>query len=360
MNKKYIVTFGDLHISSFHQFSKIEQVGFSTRELEHLQVAKDIVKFLQEHTGEVESVVFLGDLFHPVGANISCDNLLTATTFINMIQEECIKQNIIFYLIIGNHDHNASTANIKSHKLIAFKSYQNVKVIDTLCEIDNYVFLPYTNNNKEVISNFLKEIKDKENKIVFSHVDIRNAQIFGDIYCDKGVEFEELEYFKAVFQGHFHMPQKLAKNIWVAGSTQRTGFKDPCRGDLLIYDKELHKVSRHKFNTPEWYTLTDDNLGELNTISNDNYVKLILSCDNILNQYNLTKDSLNRFKGKEIMYDVERISSKKLRRSQEDIETESPEEVLVSFINSSTNIENTVKKDNLIQIGLDLINKYKK
>lgn len=358
MSKKYILTFGDLHISSFHQFSKIEQSGFSTRELEHLDVAKDIVQFMQEHEGEIESVVFLGDLFHPVGANISCDNLLTATTFINMIQQECIKQGIIFYLLLGNHDHNATTGNLHSHKLIAFKSYQNVKVIDTLQEIDNYVFLPYTTDHEDTVTAFLANITDKENKIVFSHVDIRGAKVLGEIYCERGIKFDDLKDFKAVFQGHFHVPQKLAKNIWVTGSTQKTGFKDPGGGGLIIYDQDIHKVNRQDFNVPKWYTIDDDTLEDLSNIRNNNYVKLILSCDNILDKYGISKDSLTRFKGSEIMYDIERISSKKLKRSQEDLEVESPEDVIVNFINSS-NIIDIDQKEKLIQTGLDLINRAK-
>ena len=335
MSKKYILSFGDLHISSFHQFSKIEQSGFSTRELEHLEVAKDIVNFLQTHENEVEAVVFLGDLFHPVGTNISCDNLLTATTFIEMIQKECIKQNIIFYLILGNHDHNSTTGNVHSHKLIAFKNYQNVKVIDTLQELDGYVFLPYTTDHEETIASFINSIQNKENKLVFSHVDIRGAKVLGEIYCERGIKFDDLKDFKAVFQGHFHIPQKLAKNIWVSGSTQKTGFKDPGGGGLLIYDTEINKVTRQEFNVPKWYTLDDDTLENLNEIRNNNYVKLILSCDNILDKYGISKESLDRFKGKEIIYDIERISSKKLKRSQEDLEVESPEDVIINFINSS-------------------------
>lgn len=356
---KYIITFGDLHISSFHQFSKIEQSGFSTRELEHLEVAKDIVKFLQDHTGEVESVVFLGDLFHAVGANISCDNLLTATTFITMIQQECIKQNITFYILLGNHDHNATMGNIYSHKLVAFQYYKNVKIIDRLQEINNYVFLPYTIDNEDVITSFLNKIENKENKIVFSHADIRGANISGEIYCDKGIKFEDLKDFKAVFQGHFHVPQKLAKNIWVSGSTQKTSFKDPGGGSLLIYDQTINKVTRQTFNVPQWYTLYDEDLENLQDIWNDNYVKLILSCDNILDKYKINKESLNRFKGIEIMYDIERISSKRLKRSEEDLENESPESVIVNFINSS-NITDIDKKEKLIQTGLDLINRVKK
>lgn len=358
MNK--ILAFGDAHISSYHQFSKIQQTGFSIRESEHLMVAKQIVEYMKKYEGELKAVVFLGDLLHPVGTNISCDNLLTATEFIRIIQEECIRQGIIFYLLVGNHDQNATTGNVHSHKLIPYKYYQNVRVIDQLSEIDGFVFLPHVTNNESYIDNYLKSITNKEDKIVFSHLDIRGATLFGEIVCDKGIKFDSLADFKVVLQGHFHVPQKLGSNVWVSGSTHRTSFKDPGGGTLLVYDMDSNKVTREKFNVPNWYTFEDDNIEDILTLDPDNYVKLILSSDLMLSIHNISKEWLtSRFKGVEIMYDVERISSKKLKRSEQDLEVETPEEIIRSFINSSPNIE-AANKEDLIQTGLDLISRVKR
>lgn len=355
-----ILAFGDEHISSYHQFSKIQPTGFSVRESEHLLIAKQIVEYMKKYEGTLESIVFLGDLLHPVGTNISCDNLLTATEFIRIIQEECIKQNIIFYMLVGNHDQNATTGNVHSHKLIPFKYYQNIKVIDQLSEIDGYVFLPHVTNNESYIDSYLNSITDKDQKIVFSHLDIRGATLFGDIVCDKGIKFDALSEFKVVLQGHFHVPQKLGSNVWVSGSTHRTSFKDPGGGTLLVYDTDTNTVSREKFNVPNWYTFEDDNISDVLSLDPNNYVKLILSSDLMLSINNISKEWLtSRFKGVEIMYDVERISLKKLKRSEQDLEVETPEEIIRSFINSSQNIEESNKED-LIKTGLDLISRVKR
>lgn len=353
-----ILTFGDLHISSFHQFSRIDPTGFSTRELEHLRVADDIVSYLQKNSGDVEAVVFLGDLIHPVGGNISCDNLLTASEFISRIQSECIKQDITFYLIVGNHDLNAINGNIASHKLIPFKKWQNVKVIDTLEEIGDFVFLPFTHTPIDTVQAFLENIKDKSSKIIFSHVDIRGANMGAGITVEKGIDSEFLKQFKAVFQGHYHVPQKLGSNIWVTGSTQKTSFKDPGGGSLIIYNPNEGKVERQKFNVPDWLTFHEDEVEKIPLLSSDNYVKIIISSDSVLSQYRIDQNLLARFKGCEKVIEVERISAKRLHRTDEEMIEELPETIITNFIKSSTNIDPD-QKDKYIQKGLDLVNRAK-
>lgn len=353
-----ILTFGDLHISSFHQFSRIDPTGFSTRELEHLEVANDIVKYLQEHTGEVESVVFLGDLIHPVGGNISCDNLLTATEFISRIQEECIKQNIIFYLLVGNHDLNAINGNIASHKLVPFKKWQNIKIVDNLEECGNYVFLPFTHTPLDSVTAFLESIQNKDQKIIFSHVDIRGADMGAGIIVERGIDKDLLGQFRAVFQGHYHVPQKLGANIWVTGSTQKTSFKDPGGGSLIIYDLDESTVTRQKFNVPDWVTFYEDEVEKIPLTSSNSYVKIVVSSDSVLDQYNISPEMLGRFKGCEKVIEVERISAKRLHRTDEEMIEELPETIITNFIKSSIDID-PGQQESYIQKGLDLINRAK-
>ena len=125
-----ILVIGDPHIASYHKFSQVVESGYTIRELEHLQVAKDVVNTMQKY--KFDCVVCLGDVFDKVGDKISIDNMRTVTDWISIIQEECIKQNIPFYILMGNHDCNS--ANGYSHKLLPFKQYQNVKIIDSFEE----------------------------------------------------------------------------------------------------------------------------------------------------------------------------------------------------------------------------------
>ena len=67
----------------------------------------------------------------------------------------------------------------------------------------------------------------------------------------------------------------------------------------------------------------------------------------------IKKEDLNRFKGSEIEIDIHRISSKNLKRSQEEIEVESPTEILNTFINQQ-NIDEE-KKKKLIDKGQELL-----
>ena len=341
-----ILVIGDPHIASYHKFSQVIDSGYTIRELEHLQVAKDVVNTMQKY--KFDYVVCLGDVFDKVGDKISIDNMRTVTNWISIIQEECIKQDIIFYILMGNHDCNSS--NGYSHKLLPFKQYRNIKIIDSFEEDHNMIFLPHS-IDIEYAESYLENIKDKLNKIIFSHMEVKDINLGNGIFTTKGISIHTLEKFKDTLQGHYHTPGKYAKNIWLPGSTQKISFKDPGGGYLGVYDG--NKVIKEEYTGPKWYTLYDDDLDQLKNISNNNYIRLCLSCDNILDINGIKREELNRFKGLELEIDINRISSKNLKRSQDEIKSENPEEILSNFINQQTIDED--KKQKLIDKGKELL-----
>ena len=341
-----ILVIGDPHIASYHKFSQVVESGYTIRELEHLQVAKDVVNTMQKY--KFDCVVCLGDVFDKVGDKISIDNMRTVTDWISIIQEECIKQNIPFYILMGNHDCNS--ANGYSHKLLPFKQYQNVKIIDSFEEDHNMIFLPHS-IDVEYAESYLQAKTDKKDKIIFSHMEVKDINLGNGIFTTKGISLNTLKEFKDTLQGHYHTPGKYATNIWLPGSTQKTSFKDPGGGYLGVYDGT--KVIKEEYTGPKWYTFYDDDLDEVKSISDNNYVKLCLSCDNMLDINGIKREELDRFKGLEVEIDIQRISSKNLKRSQEDIELESPEEILSNFINQQTIDE--AKKKKLINKGQELL-----
>lgn len=341
-----ILVIGDPHIASYHKFSQVVDSGYTIRELEHLQVAKDIVNTINNN--EVDCVVCLGDVFDKVGDKISIDNMRTVAEWISIIQEACIKKNILFYILVGNHDSNS--ANGYSHKLIPFKPYQNIRIIDSFEEENNMIFLPHS-IDVEYAESFLQNKQNKKDKIIFSHMELKDINLGNGIFTTKGISLHTLSEFKDTLQGHYHTPGKYGKNIWLPGATQKTSFKDPGGGYLCLYKDQ--KVIKQNYTGPKWYTLYDEDLDQLSAISNDNYVKLCLSCDSMLDINGIKKEDLNRFKGSEIEIDIHRISSKNLKRSQEEIEVESPTEILNTFINQQ-NIDEE-KKKKLINKGQELL-----
>lgn len=350
-----ILFFSDLHINETAQFSVATENGFTIRQMMAIQCCQDVVNILKDPQYHFEAVVNGGDMINKVGNNISTSDLACLTKCITMIQEECIRQGIKFYIIPGNHD--CCSNNGIFHKLIPFKSYQNVEIIDTFKVIDNYVFMPYAYDD-DMANEFLENIEDKENKIVFSHLELKDVPLGNGLLSSHGASINTLKKFKMTLQGHYHTPQTVAPNIIVSGSCHKTSFKDPGGGSMLLYDRETNKCTRKYFTVPSWYTFDDDNIEEIKELDKNNYVKIIISSENVLNMYGITKEFIKKFKGAEIVIDVQKISLKRKQNTQEELEHETEEEILHRFIDSAK--VSPEDKQELTELGLDLIARARK
>ena len=347
-----ILFFSDLHINETAQFSVATETGFTVRQMEAIQCCQDIVDILQDPQYDIEAVVFGGDMINKVGNNISTSDLACMTKCIIMIQQECIKRGITFYIIPGNHDIASNTQGF--HKLIPFKSYQNVEIVDIFKEVGDYVFMPYAYDDEEA-NNFLEGIQDKENKIVFSHLEIKGIPLGNGIETTHGVSLSLLKQFKMVLQGHYHSGGNFGKNIQIAGSTQRLSFKDPglARNNILIYDTEKNTIERKSFDCPDWLTFTDNNIDEVLSVSNNNYVKLDISTDILLTPE--IKEKLTHMKGTDIHIDIKRLSIN--RDITEEIQPENEIDVITQFVNKSDNTDE--QKRDLINEGRRLLDRVK-
>lgn len=350
-----ILFFTDLHINETASFSATTESGFTERQLQAIQACQDVVNVLKNPKYHFSAVVCGGDVFNPVGNQISASNIATAEKCITMIQEECIRQGIVFYILTGNHDTAANMVGF--HKLIAFKHYQNVVIVDTIKTVGDMVFLPYMYDDSAA-NTFLEQIDNKSSKIAFSHLEIKDYELSNGIKTSKGASIDLLTQFKKVFQGHYHTPSQPAPNIIVAGSTQKTSFKDPGGGTMVVYDEIMDTYERIPFTVPSWYTFDDDNIEDLKTLNFNNYVKIIITSESILKYAGITKEYLSNFKGVEKVIDVQKISGKKIRRDNELEQHETEEEVLNRFIElANVPLED---KQTLTEVGLELIARARK
>lgn len=338
-----ILAFGDIHFHHQHRFSQITPDGFTVRELEHLSCADTILRVAKEEN--VDEIVFLGDLYQPVGDTISCQTQLAVCTFIDKIRKE-----YKLHMLVGNHDWSSSTNNQYAHKLIPYKYWNNVIVYDTPQIVNDFVFMPFIPDNEEA-QMFLAKIQDKENKIVFSHLELKGVDVGGGILTKKGIEIITLKQFKMTLQGHYHSGGNYGKNIQIAGSTQRLSFKDPglSRNNILIYDTETNKVKRRSFECPDWLIFDDSNINDILKADNNNYVKVDISMDILLTDE--IKAKLEKFKKTDIHIDVNRI--KVNRQVTEEIKTENEEDIIIQFVNKSENSEE--QKIDLIDYGKKLL-----
>lgn len=348
-----ILFFSDLHVHNIHRFSYITPNGRTVRENEHLDCARVVSDLIKKEN--IDRVVFGGDAIATVGDSLSTQCLDTLCEFFKIIQKTCIERNIEFDILVGNHDLSSNTNTLSTHKLKAFSEWSNINVYDTPTISDNHVYMPYCSND-ETAESFLNNIPDKQNKIVFSHLELNNVNLGADIYSKKGVNIELLQQFKMTLQGHYHSLQTIAKNIIVSGSTQCLSFKDrgSARNNIIIYDTETNKYKRESFNCPQWLTFTDDNIDELLSIDDNNYVLLKLASDLLLTPE--IKNKLETVKGKEVMIEINRISTN--RHIQDNLTNADTLQILKTIIERTDYSDDD--KQAIFEEGKRLIEKVQK
>lgn len=346
-----ILAFGDIHFHHTHRFSHITSEGFTIRELEHLSCADDILKICEEE--KIDDIVFLGDLYSTVGDNLSTQTQTAVCEFIYKISQ--VKH---LSMLVGNHDLSGTTNYKDVHKLIPFRYFENVNVYSKPFEMDNFIYMPYCTSDEYAIA-FLESIKDKQNKVVFSHLELKGINLGNGIETTHGVPLDLLSQFKMVIQGHYHSSSNYGKNIQVAGSTQRLSFKDPgkARNNIIIYDTETNKIERRSFNCPDWLTFNDDNIDQILTTNWNNYVKVEVSSDILLTDD--IKARLDLFKGKDIHIDLTRLSFDKRSTAELNQSNDSEDEVSIikQFIEKTDNTKQ--QKEDLLKEGIRLLDKVR-
>lgn len=350
-----ILSFGDTHVNQTHQFSKTTETGYSVRLHEHLNTFKEIAKKIEELKPDV--VNFGGDLFH-TQSKIDVQVLDIATDCMELISNACVKLGIPFHIIVGNHDFFSDNNDV-ANSLRPFKFLPNGILHEKMEESDNMVFIPYVQESWR-INQFLETIKDKQNKVALVHLDFIGARFHESLFDNTGLDINLFKEFKKVIGHHYHLPQDLG-NISFPGSPQRWSFREPdnemTRG-LILYDTESNKMERIKLDSvPLWLTFDDSNLNELKDIDDNCYVRLLLSSDYMLECNGISKVSLERFKGLEIQYDVERINPVNISRSEEEIKVVSEDVILKEFIEHQEYDDKF--KEKLIETGMDLLNKVR-
>ena len=342
--------FSDIHFHGTHRFSHITDEGYTIRELEHLSCAQTLIDICNKE--DIDRIVFCGDLYQAVGDNLSTQTQSAVCEFVEKISK--IKP---LDMLVGNHDLSGTTNFKAVHKLIPFKYFNNVTVYDSPVEKDGIVYMPYCTSD-EYATTVLENIKDKKNKVVFSHLELKGINLGNGIETTHGVPLDLLSQFKMTIQGHYHGSSSYGPNIKVIGSTQRLSFKDPgrSRNNIIIYDTETNKIERRSFNCPDWLTFTDDNIDDILTTNLNNYVKVEVSSDILLTDD--IKARLDLFKGKDIHIDLTRLSFDK--HSSADINQDTAEDevsIIKQFIEKTDNSEQ--QKRQLLNEGIRLLDKVK-
>lgn len=355
-----ILSFGDLHFHHYHQFSHPVEFGYTVRLQEQINTCKEIARVIVEEKPDI--VCCGGDVFH-TWSTVDTIVLDAVVEGIHVIDEACKSIGRKFDIVVGNHD-QLSDNNMSSNSLKPFKFYPNIRLHEKMEEDveNNIVYVPYVMENSRV-SSFISSVDNQENKVVIAHLDFLGAKYSESIVDQSGNDYKLFSRFKKVIGHHYHLPQKLGDNMIFPGSVQVFSFNEPrsalARG-VVLYDTETDKFKRIKLNIPDWVKLDDSMpVGEiLKDLSPNNYVKLSLASDYILDGEDINIESIkNKFLGVEVEFDVERIKISARKRDESEIELDSEEDVLNEFIESQQC--DIAKKNKYKQVGLSILGKVK-
>ena len=147
------------------------------------------------------------------------------------------------YVTVGNHEKVNDNFNASD----VLSGYENVVVVDKPTKInDELSILPYMDSN-DIDTALLKSIA---NKVLVSHIDIKESYIRDGVKLETGIRSEELaEHFEFVANGHIHIPNDLrtSKNkVCNIGSVFSHSFSDD-QGyvpSAIIYDTETKQITR--------------------------------------------------------------------------------------------------------------------
>src|SRR3989304_9462231 len=241
-----VIIFGDLHIHAHKKnVSRIDDC------LQVLDWVYDIAL-----SNNIKHILFLGDLFHD---RQKIDVLVYQKTFETFAKYS--KKDVHTYLLIGNHDmYYADRWNINSTAPLFI--IPNVDVISAPTTIhiggENRIhaldFLPYTSNP---IRDLEKLSGGEKREFLGAHMSVDGAKLnsYGseaDVIVEHDgdmvkVTKDVFSQWEHVFLGHYHRPQRLAKNIEYVGSPLQLNFgeanqeKHICIFDLDTKERQYVK-----------------------------------------------------------------------------------------------------------------------
>lgn len=129
------------------------------------------------------------------------------------------------YVLVGNHDAiNNSIFLTDQHWMNALKSWDNVKIVDSVFNHPDFILCPYVPPGR-FIEALEKETKDdwKNKRLIIAHQEIRGCKM-GAIVSTEGDEWKE--DWPQLISGHIHDNQTVGKNVYYPGAPLQHAFGD--------------------------------------------------------------------------------------------------------------------------------------
>ena len=272
-----IALFSDLHAHPFKPYAHVLENGMNSRLSDAVSCIEQIrIKCIEN---DVSVVLFGGDMFH-VRRNIN-------VSAFNAVYEELSKfkqDSIEVVMIHGNHDQADRYGD--EHSIHAFRSFAHIidkpgclSVNDRHNKKLAVLGVPYTEN----IEHLRQVVGDKTiepvllcPRLMLGHLGIQGAKVGADfVYTnpnDAAVSDLSVDQFDAVYLGHYHMHQKIARNAWYIGAPLQHNWGDSgqWRG-FLIYDTDTGVHEKVTLSYPRFMKIEKSEDMEL---TNGDYVRL--------------------------------------------------------------------------------------
>lgn len=200
-----------------------------------------------------------------------------------------------YYYVSGNHDSFEGTTVASILNL-----NKNIHIIKDVTVLDNMLFIPYTNNIKQLYSNLDKIVKEPLD-VAFSHLNITNL-FYADIPFNNSKNLHK--YADTWFNGHIHNPEikeDIYGTIYNVGSCSALTFGDthiPC---YTIYDTDTKNTTQYTIEGTHIFKIYNtNNVFDVKESIQELTKKFILHCrfnlQNTKNSLDLKRDICNNLK----------------------------------------------------------------
>ena len=288
-----VLCLADIHLHDFKDFSKTLQVRWDKEKLTYIEDESGdilmnsrlfyILRGLADIrdtaiTEGITNILIAGDVFHKRGT-ITVPVMNGAYQIFKSFKEKGLN----IYIIVGNHD-QVDQSEISQHSLYTFKDM--VHIIDRPETIDlgdniKLYGIPFYRAKKTTLFYLNKYPKEqRENTIVMLHIGVDGGIVGGGFAMKDEYTIEEIEpdTWNAVILGHYHKPQKFAKNMCYCGTPIQNSFSDEqvdkSYNGFYILDTDTRELEFRELEAPRFLTFKSiDDLKNHKSKYND-YVRI--------------------------------------------------------------------------------------
>jgi predicted phosphodiesterase len=167
-----------------------------------------------------DAIVILGDVMH------YHERLFTPALNKSLHFIDTLRKIALTYVLVGNHDAiNNSIFLTDQHWMNALKSWDNVKIVDTVITTPDFMLCPYVPPGRliEALETAATQEEWRSKRLIVAHQEIKGCKM-GAIVSTEGDEWKD-EY-PYLISGHIHDNQHVGQKVYYPGTPLQHAFGD--------------------------------------------------------------------------------------------------------------------------------------